>query len=152
MKTREYFVSNSSSMSFIVTSKNSFNVARKILLMLKVNYLNEEDTDYDEDKEYFEMLENNLKKHIKENIPYLIENTTNYETWVFPSVNDKVKIYSCNNESELWTEFIGYQYGDDDYWSDESDETKETLKFYNINRDIFETYNEFNEREYGDGS
>jgi len=145
MKCRSGFVSNSSSSSFVVSNKSSWDV---LVQMFKIY-----EEDCDEDKEqYFKsndmtnvynqnvQMRNKVReiieKHKGENINYVMPFTTNYETFIYASENNIVSVYTCNNI--FWDNLEKTYNVYDDYLPMEEANTK----FLNVETNEWTTDNE----------
>jgi hypothetical protein len=123
MKIRQGFVSNSSSSSFIVMAENSMEVFRAMTKIVKREY-NEEWRGSDSEGWF----ETHWADHIKEfesshnkyfNGGIILPFTCNYETYIFPSVDGKCLVETCNNHEWDDLKIVGwegdsYNHADDD--------------------------------------
>lgn len=129
MKVRNGFVSNSSSSSFIVMAETSLEVFEKMMAIWSARYDDWGDHNF---AEYGNTIAELFMRRKKSNYNsgIMIPFTTNYETFISPSVNGKCHVTTCNNinwfDGDL--EFVSPDRGG----ADKDDYPDEKIKFINI--------------------
>ena len=100
MKIRNGFVSNSSSSSFIVKADCTMDVFKKMVKVVKDEYLHDSPTDWSDAwyKHHQPKVDYFLKVFPKDyNGGIMIPFTTNFDTYIFPAADGKCYIETCNN-------------------------------------------------------
>lgn len=92
MKIKLDFVTNSSSTCFIVSHKNTKDVAME---MVKIIFKEWDQYNYKKDKKFENMIFKNIKK-LPENENIMIPFSTNYETFIFNN-NNTIYVDTCTN-------------------------------------------------------
>ena len=155
MKIRQGFVSNSSSSSFIVSAENSMEVFREMTKIVKQEYDKEFNGDDDNDGWFDKYWADHIKEFEAAHNKYfnggiILPFTCNYETYIFPSVDGKCLVETCNNHDWDDLKIVGWE-GESDYTHAEDD----TTEFVVIGEpNVVTTAKKYYDRPYGerDGS
>lgn len=128
MKIRNGFVSNSSSSSFVVNAKSTMEAFKKMIPLVQNEYCS-----YPEGKAGWKKYHENAVKMFEHfhdnnfNDGIIIPFTCNFETYIYPSVDGKCYIETCNNHPwEEVFEDICYEHEECRHYSDDK------TKFINV--------------------
>jgi len=140
MKTRNGFVSNSSSSSFIVhdPKRTTAQIMRDMLKLVKAEWKEEK---YNTRR--ITKVIKWLQSHPRKDVPIMFPNTCNYETWIFKNNNESDTIIeTCNNHDCNWDSMDFDYRSEDDY--DEDRKYMKSLKFLDLTTMTEKTYDEYN--------